>query len=338
MHADFPPIGGSHAGIGGENSFWPSFTDVMMVITLIFLMATSLLVVRNWQLVAELQESVAAERLAAQIIESTTQENVTLEERLANAEQANSILRLRLLKRDEELASAQTRIRAQAADLASLERSNVDLRQTLDQTRARLETANLEIDAMAAQSQELSARLDDLRQRLAQQELASEQTRESLTAARQEIAALVASSENQQRNIALLTEERDQLAREKSLLNDEIAAYNRQLLTLKGEYETVKSKYEELIKPARSARGKYIAEVYYIKGEDGNIIRYREPGGDFSRLNLAEVERRLGRLKQEKGKDLYVKIIIPQDSGLTYNEAWDFMRNLLVKYDYYYQE
>ena len=92
MDTSFPPIGGSHAGIGGENSFWPSFTDIMMVVTMIFLMATSLLVVRNWQLVAELQESIQAEQMAEEIIELTSQENATLEERLANAEQANSCL------------------------------------------------------------------------------------------------------------------------------------------------------------------------------------------------------------------------------------------------------
>ena len=55
-------------------------------------------------------------------------------------------------------------------------------------------------------------------------------------------------------------------------------------------------------------------------------------------LSLYEVETRLTKQKAEKGKDLYVKIIIPENSGLTYNEAWNFMRNLLVKYDYYYQE
>ena len=59
---------------------------------------------------------------------------------------------------------------------------------------------------------------------------------------------------------------------------------------------------------------------------------------DFIDLSLAEVEKRLTKLKQEKGNDLYVKIIIPTDSGLTYNEAWEFMRKLLAKYDYYYQE
>ena len=69
------------------------------------------------------------------------------------------------------------------------------------------------------------------------------------------------------------------------------------------------------------------------------MIRYRQPGDTgFSRLSLAEVEARLDKLKREQGKNLYVKIIIPDDSGLTYNEAWDFMRKLLVKYDYYYQD
>jgi len=94
-----------------------------------------------------------------------------------------------------------------------------------------------------------------------------------------------------------------------------------------------------LIKPARSAKGKHIAQVYYIKDDSGTVIRYRQPGDtDFSQLSLAEVEERLAKLKRKYGKDLYIKIIIPEDSGLTYNEAWEFMRHLLVKYDYYYQE
>jgi chromosome segregation ATPase len=332
MDSSFPAIGGSHAGIGGENSFWPSFTDIMMVITMIFLMATSLLVVRNWQLVAELQESIAAERMAAQMIESTSQENATLEERLANAEQSNSILRLRLMKKDEEIELAQAALREQESSIASLELSNNELESSLQQTRVQLEAANLEIDAATTQYQQLSQQVESLNQQLAQQRLADEQTRSQLEVARTQIDELSASSTRQQQTIA-------QLSEEKSLLAREVEAYNQQLLTLKGDYETVKSKYEELIKPARSARGKVIAEVYYVKGQSGDVIRYRQPGDTgYSRLSLAEVESRLDQLKREHGSNLYVKIIIPEDSGLSYSEAWQFMRNLLVKYDYYYQE
>ena len=331
MESSFPSIGGSHAGIGGENSFWPSFTDIMMVITMIFLMATSILVVRNWQLVVELQESITAERIASQMIESTSQENATLEERLANAEQSNSILRLRLMKKEEESKLAQTAIREQESSIASLELQKSDLQLSLRQTQSRLETANLEIDTTTAQFKDLSSQIAGLNQQLVQQRFESEQSRTQLDAAREQIEGLVQSSSRQQLSIS-------QLSEEKLLLNREIESYNQQLLTLKGDYETVKSKYEELIKPARSATGKYIAEVYYVKGQAGNVIRYRQPGDtEFSTLNLAEVERRLAQLKREQGKNLYVKIIIPQDSGLTYNEAWEFMRNLLAKYDYYYQ-
>jgi chromosome segregation ATPase len=332
MHTGFPSIGGSHAGIGGENSFWPSFTDIMMVITMIFLMATSILVVRNWQLVSELQESVAAERIASEMIESTSLENATLEERLANAEQSNSILRLRLLRKEEESKLALSAIREQESSIASLELQNSDLQTSLEQAQSRLDAANLEIETARAQFQEMSSQIANLDEQLAQQSSRNEQARTQLEVARAQIAGLEQSNSRQQRNITQLTQE-------KSLLSQEVESYNQQLLTLKGDYETVKSKYEELIKPARSAKGKYIVEVYYVKGQAGNVIRYRQPGDkDFSRLSLAEVEQRLEKLKREQGKNLYVKIVIPQDSGLTYNEAWEFMLNLLVKYDYYYQE
>ena len=303
----------------------------MMVITLIFLMATSILVVRNWQLVAELQESVAAERMAVQLIESTSLENATLEERLANAEQSNSILRLRLMKKDEELADARGRILQQDSNLAELQTQNSELSASLERTRAELDAANLEINAATAQYNEMARQIRLLSEQLAAQQRDTDETRALLESAQGEIVALSESSTRQQQTISQLTEEKAALARE-------ITAYNQQLLTLKGEYETVKAQYEELIKPARSARGKYIAQVYYIKDDSGDVIRYKEPGErEFTRLSLAEVEQRLAKLKQEQGENLYVKIIIPDNSGLTYNEAWEFMRMLLVKYDYYYQ-
>jgi chromosome segregation ATPase len=335
----FVQIGSSHTGFAGENSFWPSFTDVMMVITLIFLMATSILVVRNWQLVAELQESVAAEQMAAQMIESTSLENATLEERLANAEQGNSILRLRLMKKNEELVSAQMAIRDQETGITLLQQENRELQSSLQQTLAELDAANLEINAATSQFNEMARQIALLNQKLAEQQQASEETRAQLDSARLEISELSASSSQQQLAISQQQLAISQLSDEKTLLSQEIAAYNQQLLTLKGDYETVKSQYEELIKPARSAKGKHIAQVYYIKDESGTVIRYRQPGDEgFSRLSLAEVEERLAKLKRDYGADLYVKIIIPEDSGLTYNEAWEFMRKLLVKFDYYYQE
>ena len=332
MHSTFATIGQRQVSHTGDNSFWPSFTDIMMVITMIFLMTTSLLIVRNWQLVAELQESVAAEQLAAQMIESTTQVTATLEERLTNAEQANSILRLRLLKKDESLQAAQVTLNQQALNITALKAENTGLQQSLQRANAAIAMANEEIESANTRYQNLSDQVALMNEQVRQQKLETDQALKQLELAMSEIQSLTAASQIQQQDIASLTQE-------KLLLNLEVAQYNQQLLSLKGEYEVVVSKYEELIKPARSAQGKYIAQVYYIKGEIGKIIRFKEPDdAGFTDLSLEGVEKRLTRLKAEKGKDLYVKIIFPQDSGLTYSEAWNFMRNLLVKYDYYYQE
>jgi len=440
MLAKFAPIGQLQNSRGGDNSFWPSFTDIMMVITMIFLMATSLLLVRNWQLVAELRESIVAEQLAEQLIESTFLENVTLEERLANAEQSNSILRLRVLKKDEELFIASNTIQQQAMSIAALEASNTEFGKSLDQSSAALAKANTEIEKVATQYQDLENQLARLNEEIRQQNIENDKTSALLVTAKADIRSLTRTRQKQQQNISSLTEEKQRLSeeisgleqgrqrqdqeiaslkqdrlrqdqeitglkqdrlhqdqeiasliqdnqrlireskensrqllvlkdessallstakaeidllsrssqtqqqsitsltQEKLFLNREVEAYNRQLLSLKGKYEVVKSKYEELVKPARSAKGKYIAQVFYIKGKNGKIIRFKQPGDSgFTNLPLSEVEKRLSRLKAQKGKDLYVQIIIPQDSGLTYNEAWDFMRKLLVKYDYYYQ-
>jgi len=299
---------------------------------MIFLMATSLLVVRNWQLVAELRESVEAEQLASQIIKSTSLENSTLEERLANAEQSNSILRLRLLKKDEKLQVSNNTLRQQKFYIDAIEADNERLKLSLAESLSALSLSNAKIDAVKTLQQDLHIQVSTLKQLLLLSEAEQKKLKLQLAKVQTEISDLIESRLAQQQSI-------DDLNQQKQLLKLEVDAYNQQMIALKTDYEAVKVKYEELIKPARSAKGKYIAEVYYIKGAGGEVIRYKKPGdAKFIDLSLAEVEKRLAKLKIEKGDDLYVKVIIPTDSGLTYNEAWEFMRNLLAKYDYYYQE
>jgi len=320
----FSPIGPHGLDSDNGDSFWPAFTDIMMVVVLIFLLATSLLIVRNYNLVAELRDSIEAEKVAAMVIETTTQENATLEERLINAEQLNSILRLRLLKKDEQLQTAKQEDIKNLQIISMLESDKIKLDQQIQNKLAELKDASLKISVITAESEEFANQLDELKLQLAQKELLLESTQTELELASAEIAALNATTEQQQQNLDMLEQEKIE--------------YNRQLLTLKGEYDVVKSKYDQLIKPARSAKGKFVVEVFYVKEKAGKVIRFKEPGDSKSRdLSLAEVEKRLNQLKKEKGADLYVKIIIPKNSGLTYNEAWGFMKSLLDKYDYYYQ-
>lgn len=327
----FTPLGQHGLESDSEGSFWPSFTDIMMVVVLIFLLATSLLIVRNWNLVAELQASIEAERLAEQVLEVTNLENATLEEQLINAEQLNTILRLRILEKQEQLDRSRQLDIKQQQSIDTLETEKEDLLQAIENTRSRLLKAKSKISVITAESSELANQITELKQQqednkrqLQDQIQLTESVQTELELAIAEIAVLSATSEQQIQDIDMLEQEKIE--------------YNRQLLTLKGDYEVVKSKYDQLVKPARSAKGKYVAEVYYVKGQEGKIFRFREPADEgYKDMPLASVEKRLGQLKKEKGKDLYVKIIIPQDSGLSYNEAWGFMKSMLVKYDYYYQ-
>ncbi len=320
----FTPIGAHGLDTDSGDSFWPAFTDIMMVVVLIFLLATSLLIVRNYNLVAELQDSIEAEKMAALVIESTTQENATLEERLINAEQLNSILRLHLLKKDEQLREARQEDIKNLQIIAMLEADKLNLDKQIQEKLARINDAKFKINELATESEEFANQLDELKIQLEQQKQLTNAAQLELEMATAEIAALNATTEQQQENL--------------KMLEQEVVEYNRQLLTLKGEYDVVKSKYDQLIRPARSAKGKYVAEVFYVKEKAGKVIRFKEPGDENSRdISLADVEKRLNQLKKDKGADLYVKIIIPKNSGLTYNEAWGFMKTLLDKYDYYYQ-
>lgn len=322
---EFQPLGPHSLDQQNEASFWPSFTDIMMVVVLIFLLTTSLLLVRNWHLVAELQQSMEAEKLAAQMAETTSQENATLEERLTNAEQLNTILRLRLLEKEEQLKKSAAELEQKLTQIAALEVDKDQLRNKAEDIQQQLMAAMQDIERISAESQDFANQLAEQRFLLEQQQTLTENQRLENEQLRQQVASLSTETEQNRQTIEMLETERD--------------AYNQQLLSLQGDYEVVKSKYEELIKPARSAKGKYVAEVYYVKKQGKSIYRFKEPGdSSFTDHTLRQIESKLDALKQEKGEALYVKIIIPKDSGLTYNEAWGFMKDLLDKYDYYYQD
>ena len=48
-----------------QEGFWPSFTDIMTVVVMIFLIAMVVLLVRNMELVSQLRSTMEAERVAA---------------------------------------------------------------------------------------------------------------------------------------------------------------------------------------------------------------------------------------------------------------------------------
>ncbi len=111
-----------------------------------------------------------------------------------------------------------------------------------------------------------------------------------------------------------------------------------QLLSLQGEYDTLDTKYQKLLRPARSSKGKYVVSVLYKKSGKKRIIRLKTNlNGRYKTVSKATLHKELKKLKAEHKNDLYLKIIIPSNSGLLHNEAWKFTSSLQRQYDYYSQ-
>jgi TolA-binding protein len=110
-------------------------------------------------------------------------------------------------------------------------------------------------------------------------------------------------------------------------------------LVLAGDYDRLKVKYDKLIKPARSAKGRHLVEVRYYKRKGKHHIEWREgDSGEFEAVSRSKLDGILTRLKKEHREGLYIRVILPQESGLSYSEAWKFTNDLHRRYDYYYQE
>jgi chromosome segregation ATPase len=290
-------------GSTGEH-FWPSFTDIMTVIVMIFMLASVVLVIRNWELLENLKQSIQAEREASEGLRFKSEENATLEEQLAQTQYQLSMLRMQLM---------------QAEELAAQHASTI---QTLKGDKRRLQ-------------EDLAVATDHLQRQTAQ----LNQTSGTLAALQQQYQVQTRQVEGLQGQVTELeTETRRQAERIDTLL-EEGSQNTAQLATLQDEYGVLKKKYDKLVKPARSPKGKYVVEVRYQKLNGKYQIQLRDPSDkQLHRVSRKTLDKKLSKLKQAHPNKLYIKIIIPADSGLSYAEAWTFMKSVLEKYDYYYQE
>ncbi|MDQ6990892.1 MAG: hypothetical protein Q9M11_04080, partial [Mariprofundaceae bacterium] len=112
-----------------------------------------------------------------------------------------------------------------------------------------------------------------------------------------------------------------------------------QLNQLKQAYAGLENKYQRLIRPARSSKGRYVVQVRYQKVDGQLNIDIKEPSEmRFNSVSGVQMHKQLTSIQKQHPKDLYVKIIFPEHSGLSYNEAWKMTESLLRMYDYYYQD
>ena len=293
MNDDFIDL---RSGNLSSESFWPSFTDIMTVVVMIFLITSVILMVRNMELIDQLRASLFAEQKASEMIRSTTEVNATLEEQLAQAQHEISVLRMQLMQTSEDNEMLSMTLADKEQQIIVIMSDNRKLEGALSNSEQQL--ANLE-----SQLQQVIINLDKLRSNYDEQST-------QLTAA--------------QEKLIILSEEKD--------------AQSRQLVSLETDYSSLKVKYDKLVRPARTARGKYVVEVNYEKIKGKGRIRFKDAGDqNYSTLTSDVLHKKLATLRKEHPKQLYIKIIIPEKSGLSYSEAWEFMKSILHKYDYYYE-
>jgi len=436
----------------GDESFWPSFTDIMMVITMVFLLVTVMAITNNWKLVTDLKASIQAERLAAeQALDREAQNNsledqmVMLQKRLVDASKvavdkqvANEALQEELTRilsrvtkieteleaslktvkdrerqlelssqqvitlkadRDKQLATLATRAQA-LANLQGVQETSqqqvVRLQAALDEKQAALlaslqDNKSIESQLNAAQENVLQQQTalqeaksgseskvaalekigDERNSKIAELEKSLERANAALLAKqkdsdtqltdlqkelRQTQATLDSSLESQQLSekqldemraevIALEQAKQDEtsalavLRSEVSLLEELRAQDESKLRSLRGEFDTLDSKYQKLVRPARSSNGKHVVSVWYSKQTGRDVYRIRDSGqGAFTTTTRRGMASTLARLKDKYGKELYVKVIIPENSALSYSEAWRFTTEMQRAYDYYYQD
>lgn len=398
-------VGTGARGIG-DDSVWPSFTDIMTVIVMIFLMALVVMIARNFELdrqlvsteisraaglaenrglqgkinaletsVLGLEQSLnlsqgARDVLRTQLLEelkriaSLATDNLTLEEQLSEIIRARNQLAQEKQQLADESGARIAALTTSEADLSrrmaklsdafdalklrsddeikTLSGSNLSLTQQLNkvgaqlaQVKSLLQTEQQQRRALGLQVESQAAEISAKQELLAQLQLTQSQSTQSYMQALTQIDQLNESIHRRQLENAALQK-----------LSD---TSGERFRSLQEEYDSLDAKYRTLARPARNPAGKHVVSVRIIKsddkatsdGDDQYQFRLQEPlqsdAADYTRV---ELDKRLAELREKQGNNLYTKIIIPdipENSGMSHNEAWRITQEILQAYDYYHQ-
>ncbi|UCF92270.1 MAG: hypothetical protein JSW39_29060 [Desulfobacterales bacterium] len=323
-----------------ETTTWPGFTNVVVIVLMIFMLAMIAVIIKNSDLLQNLR---ASERRAAQ-----------LETRLHKSEIAQADLK-------ENLADIQEKLRAKEMEIILLTDETNMLRTTVDSKSKELDVlekeANMLVEKAVGLEQVIKSKEEQALEAKAEAVKAAE-IYEKKTA---EISAALAKkiteiSEASERKIAQISTEANQkvetVNRKVIDLLKQLAEKEAQIATLETDkkdldlslakqrhaYSALEEKYIQSLRPPRSPAGRKVASLQYFRREGEYQVLFKDVDADqFERIDMLQLHARLSELKNQWKDKLYVNIIIPEDSGLSYNEAWSFSHEILAAYDYYYQ-
>ena len=292
-----------------DEGFWPSFTDIMTVVVMIFLMGMVVVLLQNIEVTNNMKSALLEKQKATELAKSTSQEKNLVSSRLSEAEEELARLRMMIIlandqrkAMEKQLSEASQELQLLTNRFTGLQEQHAEIQQQKQQADTELADKTQLLASIEAQLEELIAQQGVLKSELTTSKKTQQQTEEKLAA----VTLQAASADNE-------------------------------LASIRGEYSDLQVKYNKLIKPARTSKGKHIVEVFYSKQGNKDLYRIRDTGDAASAtVSYQQLHSRLAKLKKQYDKKLYIKLIFPEDSKLSYNDAWKFSKDILGKYDYYH--
>ena len=288
-----------------EITLWPSFTDIMTVVLMIFMLTMVVVIVKNTTLAQALLRSEDQRRQIRSLLQDSETIQAELKNTMTDLEEKSRQKQMMNILLGDEIKLLKQDVEGKTVKLAIFERQTDELKKRIDELQARI------TEIQAESEDRLSA-------------LTESKAREIEEYNRKVLSLL---NQLKEKEAVILT------------LGDEKQTLEMSLARQRQDFSTLEEKYIQLIRPARSPAGKKVVTVIYQRGN--GLYRIGFKGLDNERietLTTAQLHQQLGTLRQKWQDQLYVKVIIPEDSGLTYNEAWVFTKDILSRYDYYYQE
>lgn len=315
-----------------SESFWPSFTDIMTTVVMIFLIAMVVLLVRNMELVNQLRSTMEAERVAAELARATGEENSSLAVALHRAEDRIRQMRLEIQRLQAKGLDREAVISEQLTALSALTNERDNLTQRVAQVMLAREQLESDLKQQQLQLRTATSTLENRELELEAARADSANLRSNVTSLEELLAAAQKRAGQLQDDLASAQQQRDA---------DRLAAseMERKYLVLVGDFDALKGKYDKLIRPARSATGRHLVEVRYSKVNGQFKISWREGDqGEYQPIKRKRLDLVLTRLSKEYENGLYVRVIFPENAGLSYDEAWEFTSHVHRNFDYYFKE
>jgi len=285
------------------------------------------------------EKAALSEELAGVIAQSQNQL-----EQLAASEGLREQLSLDLTNLNNalsELQSEQSRLilaaEAQAQDQATVVEARDALLRDRDALAEQVNALEVTRSALRTEVSALRNEMAGLVRTSVSTELALEESRlegEELTARLAETALEYKLTKEELAYLrAQYADEVEAFSKERELL---VAAHKTELDILRERHSDLESKYNRLVRPARSTVGRFVVEVRFWKEGDARRYSLRPASGSEISVSESDLHQQLTEMKARHGEKLYTKVI-PDDNSLTHGEAWRFTNKILNRYDYYYQ-